>query len=260
LFHNPLKWLLISHLIVNAGLITSCAVNCGGKQTTYSDSLPNIFYDDTSDLGAAGFHINTDGQWVVSHVGSDPLSNSSDGIVSTSQGILGTDTPELYQTARTSQSDLWYYVVGLSMGNYTVQLFFAEIIIEGDFNNRTGRRSFNIDIQVCSLKITNLSFTLDPSSTYEPKRNRVIKLQDQNIKTDFDITKEAEGFRKATNITYEAMVDSSVLKIHLYWHGRGTHAIPYEGAYGPLVSAIRGIYNTNTTLFIPFFVYWKING
>ncbi|XP_051204631.1 uncharacterized protein [Lolium perenne] len=190
-------------------LITSCAVNCGGKQTTYPDSLPNIFYDDTSDLGAAGFHINTDGQWVVSHVGSDPLSNSSHGIVSTSQGILGTDTPELYQTARTSQSDLWYYVVGLSTGKYTVQLFFAEIIIEGDFNNRTGRRSFNIDIQ------------------------------DQNIKTDFDITKEAEGFRKATNITYEATVDNSVLKIHLYWNGRGTHAIPYEGAYGPLVSAIR---------------------
>lgn len=34
---------------------------------------------------------------------------------------------------------------------------------------------------------------------------------------------------------------NSVLKIHLHWNGRGTCRIPYEGAYGPLVSAIRGI-------------------
>lgn len=187
-------------------VITSCAVNCGGKQ--YPDPLSNTFYDDTSDLGATGFHVNTDRQWVVSHVGSDPLGDSP-GIVNTSQLILGTHMPELYQTARTSRSDLWYYVVGLSNGNYTVQLFFAEIVIESQLNHGPGRRLFNIDIQ------------------------------DQNIRIDFDITKEAGGFRKATNITYEATVDNSVLKIHLYWNGRGTRSIPYEGAYGPLVSAIR---------------------
>lgn len=189
-------------------LITSCAVNCGGKQTTYPDSLSNTFYDDTSDLGAAGFYVNSDRQWVVSHVGSDPLSVSP-GIVNASQVNLGTDLPELYRTARTSRSDLWYYVVGLSNGKYTVQLFFAEIVIISELNHGPGRRSFNIDIQ------------------------------DQNIKTDFDITKEAGGFGRPTNITHEATVDNSVLKIHLYWNGRGTHAIPYEGAYGPLVSAIR---------------------
>ncbi|XP_047093505.1 probable LRR receptor-like serine/threonine-protein kinase At1g56140 [Lolium rigidum] len=189
-------------------LITSCAINCGGKQTTYPDSLSSMFYDDTSDLGAAGFHVNSDRQWVVSHVGYDPLSVSP-GIVNASQFILGADLPELYKTARTSRSDLWYYVVGLSNGKYTVQLFFAEIVIESELNRGPGRRSFNIDIQ------------------------------DQNIRTDFDITKEAGGFGRPTNITYEATVDSSVLKIHLYWNGRGTRAIPYEGAYGPLVSAIR---------------------
>ena len=139
-------------MIVNADIITSCSVNCGGNQTTYPDSFSNTFDSDTIDLGAAGFHVNTDRQWVVSHVGSDPLGDSP-GIVKTSPAILGRDLPMLYQTARTSRSDLWYYVVGMSNGNYTVQLFFAEIVI--DLNNGPGRRSFNIDIQVCSLKTTN---------------------------------------------------------------------------------------------------------
>uniref|UniRef100_M8BQ20 non-specific serine/threonine protein kinase n=1 Tax=Aegilops tauschii TaxID=37682 RepID=M8BQ20_AEGTA len=183
--------------------ITSFAVNCGGKQTIYSDPLPITFDDDTTDLGAAGFHVNTSMQWVVSHVGSDPF-RESPRFVNTSQVILGTDMPELYQTARTSRSALWYYIVGLSTGKYTVQLFFAEIVIE-----KPGKRLFNIDIQ------------------------------DRNIKTDFDITKEAGGFRRPTNITYEVTVVNSVLKIHLHWNGRGTCCIPYEGAYGPLVSAIR---------------------
>uniref|UniRef100_A0ACD5XXF8 Uncharacterized protein n=1 Tax=Avena sativa TaxID=4498 RepID=A0ACD5XXF8_AVESA len=189
-------------------LITSFSVNCGGKQMTYPDSSSNMFYDDTSELGAVGFHVNTDRQWVVSQVGSDPLSDSP-GIVNTTQVIPGIDMPELYQTARTSRSDLWYYVVGLSKGRYTVQLFFAEIVIQRELNNGPGRRSFNIDIQ------------------------------DQNIRTDFDISKEAGGLGRPTNITHEVTIENSVLKIHLYWNGRGTRRIPYEGAYGPLVSAIR---------------------
>lgn len=189
--------------------ITSFAVNCGGKQKTYQDSLPITFSDDTSNLGAAGIHVDTDKQWVVSHVGSDPVVSESPGIVNTNQGFLGVDMPELYQTARTSRSALSYYVVGLSNGKYTVQLFFAEIVIDSQLNHGPGRRLFNIDIQ------------------------------DQNIRTDFDITKEAGGFRRPMNITYEVTVDNPVLKIHLYWNGRGTCCIPYEGAYGPLVSAIR---------------------
>ena len=172
--------------------------------------MPITFDDDTSILGAAGFHVNTDRQWIVSHVGSDPFTNSSGpGTISTTQVILGTDMPDLYETARTSTSALSYYAVGLLNGKYTVQLFFAEILIDSQLNNGTGRRLFNIDIQ------------------------------DQNIKRDFDITKEAGGFGRPTNITREVTVDNSVLKIHLYWSGRGTCCIPYEGAYGPLVSAIR---------------------
>nr|CAB3469727.1 unnamed protein product [Digitaria exilis] len=66
-----------------------------------------------------------------------------------------------------------------------------------------------------------------------------IDIQDQNIRKDFDIAKEAGGFRKPTNITQVVTVNKSILVIHLYWSGRGTCCIPYEGAYGPLVSGIK---------------------
>ncbi|KAL6897986.1 hypothetical protein ACP4OV_006582 [Aristida adscensionis] len=134
--------------------LTSFAINCGGEEKHYSDPLPTVFSEDSIDLGAAGFHINTVRQWVVSHV---------------------------------------------------IQLFFAEIvIIDGP-----GRRLFDIDIQ------------------------------NQNIKKDFDIIKETGGPRRPTNISHEVSVNNSILVIHLYWSGRGTCCIPYEGAYGPLVSAIK---------------------
>uniref|UniRef100_A0A0E0FI13 non-specific serine/threonine protein kinase n=1 Tax=Oryza nivara TaxID=4536 RepID=A0A0E0FI13_ORYNI len=179
----------------------SFAVNCGGKQYTPPSDPSTMFNDDSANLGAADFHVDTNNNWVVSHVGTDPFSNSS-GIVTTGNG---TNMPELYRTARTSTGSLWYYVVGLPSGKYTVQLFFAEIVIESG----SGRRLFNIDIQ------------------------------DRNIMTDFDISKEAGGSNRPINRNYTADVTTSVLKIHLYWNGRGTCCIPHNGTYGPLVSAIR---------------------
>jgi hypothetical protein len=127
---------------MHAGRATSFAINCGGKQMDYSDPMPTMFSEDSTDLGGAGFHINTTSHWVVSHVGSDPF-NKSSGIVNTTN-ILETNMAELYKTARTSTSSLRYYVVGLANGKYTVQLFFAEIVI----TDGSGRRLFDIDIQV----------------------------------------------------------------------------------------------------------------
>ncbi|KAK3128482.1 hypothetical protein QOZ80_6BG0462270 [Eleusine coracana subsp. coracana] len=94
---------------------------------------------------------------------------------------------------------------GLANRKYTVQLFFAEIVIV----DGPGRRLFNIDIQ------------------------------GQNIKKDFNIIQEAGGPKRPTSITHEVIVNDSMLVIHLYWSGRGTCCIPYRGAYGPLVSAIK---------------------
>ncbi|OEL33972.1 putative LRR receptor-like serine/threonine-protein kinase [Dichanthelium oligosanthes] len=181
---------------------TSFAINCGGRQIDYSDPMPTVFSEDSTDLGGAGFHINTTSHWVVSHAGSDPF-NKSTGIVNGSN-ISGTNMPELFKTARTSTSSLRYYVLGLANGNYTVKLFFAEIVI----TDGPGQRLFDIDIQ------------------------------DKNIRKDFDITKEAQGPRIATNITHDVIVDNSILVIHLYWSGRGTCCIPYKGAYGPLVKCL----------------------
>jgi hypothetical protein len=127
---------------VHADSATSLAINCGGKQMKTSDPAPTVFSEDSTDLGGAGFHVNNASHWVVSHVGSDPFSGSL-GNVNTSQDILETNILQLYQTARTSTSALWYYILGLANGKYTVQLLFAEIVIE-----RPGRRLFNIDIQV----------------------------------------------------------------------------------------------------------------
>lgn len=136
-----MQTLVLHHqLIMHAA--TSFAINCGGKQVEYSDLRPTVFSEDLTDLGGSGFHINATSHWVVSHVGSDPF-NESTGIVNTSY-IFETNMQELYQTARTSTSSLRYYVVGLGNGNYTVELFFAEIVIV----NGPGRRLFDIDIQV----------------------------------------------------------------------------------------------------------------
>ena len=196
--------------------------------------MPTVFSEDSTDLGGAGFHVNTTSHWVVSHVGSDPFSKSP-GIV---HDILETDMLELYKTARTSTGALRYYVVGLANGKYTVQLFFAEIVIV----DGPGRRVFDIDIQVCT-------FLLNDKKCFNIYSTQAITLfgklmQDRNIRKDFDIAKEAGGSRKPTNITHEVIVDKSILVIHLYWSGRGTCCIPYEGAYGPLVSAIKGSYRT----------------
>lgn len=129
-------------MIIYADHATSFAINCGGKQIAYSDPMPTVFSEDSTDLGGTGFHVNTTSHWVVSHVGYDPL-NKSSGIVYTND-TLETDMLELYKTARTSTGSLSYYVVGLANGEYTVQLFFAEtVIVDGP-----GRRVFDIDIQV----------------------------------------------------------------------------------------------------------------
>jgi hypothetical protein len=80
-------------------------------------------------------------------------------------------------------------------------------------------------------------------------------LQGQNIKKDFDIIEEAGGARRPTGITRDVIIDNSILVIHLYWSGRGTCCIPYRGAYGPLVSAIKG----NSVTYLAITCYWLKN-
>ncbi|XP_020089700.1 probable LRR receptor-like serine/threonine-protein kinase At1g56140 isoform X1 [Ananas comosus] len=196
---------------------SSFSVKCGGKKIFASGTE---FYEDSDVLGAADFRLNTTHQWVVSNVGSHPSNpNSSHYIVTTNAEILGTSEPELYKTARVSPSSLRYYAVGLVNGKYTVNLHFAEIVISDNSSSwkGLGKRLFDIYIQ----------------------GNRVLQ--------DFNIIDEAKGSKRAMNKTFEANVTNSVMDIHFFWAGKGTCCIPYEGTYGPLVSAIHVYPDFNRT-------------
>lgn len=85
-------------------------------------------------------------------------------------------------------------------------------------------------------------------------------LQDRNIMTDFDISKEAGGSNRPINRNYTADVTTSVLKIHLYWNGRGTCCIPHNGTYGPLVSAIRGKLQTQYIFYFSWLPFFWLSG
>ncbi|GJN00843.1 hypothetical protein PR202_ga18063 [Eleusine coracana subsp. coracana] len=179
---------------------TSLAINCGGKQIKTSDSSPTVFSEDSTDLGGAGFHVNNASHWVVSHVGVDPFSQSL-GIVNTSQDILETNIPQLYQTARTSTGALWYYVVGLANRKYTVQLFFAEIVIDGP-----GRRLFDIDIQ-CSI------FSVFPSQDMNTTPSRAPPQAPHSARQDDKRRGVVAGI--AALCIAGAVISSSV--VYLWW-------------------------------------------
>jgi hypothetical protein len=55
---------------------------------------------------------------------------------------------------------------------------------------------------------------------------------------DFNIVEEAGGVGKGITKEFVVEVNDNTLEIHLYWAGKGTNAIPVEGVYGPLISAI----------------------
>uniref|UniRef100_A0A2N9F1J4 non-specific serine/threonine protein kinase n=1 Tax=Fagus sylvatica TaxID=28930 RepID=A0A2N9F1J4_FAGSY len=116
---------------------------------------------------------------------------------------------ELYTSARLSPLSLTYYARCLANGNYTVKLYFAEIVFR---DNRSfyslGRRIFDVYIQ------------------------------EQLVLKDFDIENAAQGVDKAIVREFKAVVRNKVLLIRFHWAGKGTTAVPQRGTYGPLISAI----------------------
>lgn len=71
-------------------------------------------------------------------------------IVTTDYSAVDTPENQMYLTARTSTGSLRYFMVGLSNGNYTVVLYFAEIVMDDNSSPWAvlGRRIFDISIQV----------------------------------------------------------------------------------------------------------------
>lgn len=59
------------------------------------------------------------------------------------------------------------------------------------------------------------------------------------VERDFDIRKAAGGqsFRPVQK-NYTVQVTANYLEIHLFWNGKGTCCVPFQGTYGPSISAL----------------------
>ncbi|KAK9279059.1 hypothetical protein L1049_012734 [Liquidambar formosana] len=187
---------------------TSFSIKCGGTTQTSASGI--IFDDDTEILGAASLYTSSDYQWAVSNAGnfiSNP--NGPQYIVQTDSQITETLESELYKTARISPSSLRYYGLGLKNGKYSVELHFAEIAMDDSHSWKgLGRRLFDVYIQ------------------------------GERVLQDFNIRNEAGGSKRALVKTFEANVTNTIMDVHFFWAGKGTCCIPFQGTYGPLVSAI----------------------
>jgi hypothetical protein len=107
--------------------------------------------EDSSSFGAASFYVTDTKKWAVSNVGSFDERKNPSYVESTPEQIIGTNTPELYQTSRISPGSLRYYGLGLDNGLYNVSLFFAETGFDAqssETKKSLGRRVFDIYIQV----------------------------------------------------------------------------------------------------------------
>ncbi|XP_050364250.1 probable LRR receptor-like serine/threonine-protein kinase At1g56130 [Argentina anserina] len=188
--------------------VSSFSIKCGGKS---QKSVSGTEYDGDSEiLGAASFYKSSRNQWVVSNTGNFLFnSNGPQYIANTDSQITETLDSELYKTARISPTSLRYHGLDLKNGKYIVELHFAELQMENTTSWRgLGRRLFDIYIQ----------------------GERVVQ--------DLNIQKEAGGSKKALIKTFETNVTNTIMDIHFLWAGKGTCCIPFQGTYGPLVSAI----------------------
>ncbi|XP_059435596.1 probable LRR receptor-like serine/threonine-protein kinase At1g07650 isoform X2 [Corylus avellana] len=184
----------------------SLHINCGGSATT----IGNIEYEeDQSQAGPAKFVPNI-ANWGLSSSGNFwDVNRSSDQYIANNVSILRMTNSELFTSARLSPLSLTYYARCLANGNYTVKLYFAEIVLR---DNRSfyslGRRIFDIYIQ------------------------------EKLVWKDFDIRHEAQGVDTAVVKEFKAIVRNKVLQIRFHWAAKGTTAVPKRGTYGPLISAI----------------------
>jgi hypothetical protein len=184
------------------------AINCGGGQTIFA--MGDVFDPENETLNGTSFYVSSTQKWGVSYTGHFMDSSTPTYMATNQSQFTKTLHSELYQTARLSPSSLRYHGLGLENGPYTVKLHFAEIQIENTNSWKSvGRRIFDVYVQ------------------------------GQKVLTDFDIRKEAGGSNIGVVKSFnKTNVKANFLEIHLFWAGKGTCCIPFQGTYGPLVSAI----------------------
>ncbi|XP_042457570.1 probable LRR receptor-like serine/threonine-protein kinase At1g56140 isoform X1 [Zingiber officinale] len=187
----------------------SFAIKCGGSNpVTASDGT--LYEKDNASLSSASYFVTDPIRWAVSNVGSFTDASNSNYIITINSNFQGTLDPELFYTARLSPSSLRYYGFGLENGNYTIKLQFSEFaILDTPSWRSAGNRMFDIYIQGIQKE------------------------------RDFDIKREAGGrSTRAVVREYVAPVTNNFLEIHFFWAGKGTCCTPFNGYYGPSISAI----------------------
>ncbi|TKY49222.1 leucine-rich repeat receptor serine/threonine-protein kinase [Spatholobus suberectus] len=197
--------------------VKSLHINCGGKQIV----IGGITYDEDIDPAGPAVYKQSRNNWAFSNTGhfmdNDTLSRQGQLLPYTTKNetrLYMTDV-ELYKNARISPMSLTYYGFCLENGDYTVKLYFAEIMITDDNTYKSlGRRLFDVYIQ----------------------GKRVLK--------DFNIANEAQGVGKELIKQFTAHVNSNDLEIRFYWASKGTTYIPYKSVNGPLISAISVNYDS----------------
>ncbi|KMZ73172.1 hypothetical protein ZOSMA_151G00030 [Zostera marina] len=117
-------------------LFTSFAINCGGEEMESADGK-TIFESDNNDKTNTYFYVADKNKWAVTFSERFDLINSK-------KDITYAQDPKLYQSASTSAKTLKYYGLGLEVGNYTVDLMFANI---DDDDDDTYKYIFDIYIQ-----------------------------------------------------------------------------------------------------------------
>ncbi|KAF8029487.1 hypothetical protein BT93_E2021 [Corymbia citriodora subsp. variegata] len=185
-------------------------VNCGGKDTTITESKQKIIYQGDQDIegGAAKFYLNRDEFWGFSSTG-DFMDDNDAQNVRYSVSPPSSNLTVLDSTARTAPISLTYFHYCLENGMYTVKLGFAEIEFTNDKTYRSlGRRVFDIYVQ------------------------------GKLIRKDYNIEIAAGAAWKPTEVIYNVSVTNNVLEIRLIFAGKGTTRIPKRGVYGPLISSI----------------------
>ncbi|KAH7843441.1 hypothetical protein Vadar_016705 [Vaccinium darrowii] len=178
-------------------------INCGGSRITAEGKE---YEDDLTPGGPSNFFASSE-KWAYSSTGDFMY---DDGGKASNSFSLDLNGPKFYETPRLAPDSLKYYGLCLLKGSYKVRLHFAEIMFSADQTfSSLGRCIFNVAIQ------------------------------GKEVLTDFNIKETAGGVGIGIPMEFpEVLVNGSTLEIHLYWKGKGTNAIPYEGVYGPLISAI----------------------
>uniref|UniRef100_A0A803LEF8 non-specific serine/threonine protein kinase n=1 Tax=Chenopodium quinoa TaxID=63459 RepID=A0A803LEF8_CHEQI len=184
----------------------SLHINCGGEEARIGK---NTFEQDNESDGAAKF-VPRKAEWGYSSSGDFRNRRlPTDLYIAENKSTLQMNDAELYKDARLAATSLTYYGRCLAKGNYTVTLYFSEIVFADDSSFVSlGRRFFDIYIQ------------------------------EKLVAKDFNIEKEANGTSKAFNKSFPHVAVTNYVEIRFYYAGKGSWQIPVRGNYGPLISAI----------------------